>query len=95
MCLNIIPLYDKILIKKLENKENKTPQGIILPEDKNDTSLMYKVLEVGEGRLTPEGKIIPLKVKVGDVISAASYAGLKMGDDCSLISESEVLGISR
>jgi len=94
MTINMLPLYDKILVEKVESKENKTSSGIILPNDQKEQSIIVKVLSIGEGRLTPHGEIVPMRVNVGDILYCTKYAGTVMSDTQILIREDDVLGIA-
>ena len=93
--MNINPLYDRLLVKPFEEKEIKKG-GIIIPDTAKERPQEGEVLAVGEGKMTEDGKIIPLKVKKGDKILFSKYAGteFEMDDDKYLIMrESDVLAI--
>ena len=93
--MNVKPLYDRLLVKPFEEKEVKKG-GIIIPDTAKERPQEGEVLEVGEGRLTDDGKIIPMKVKKGDRILFSKYAGteFEMDDEQYLIMrESDVLAI--
>lgn len=92
----IFPLGDRILVKPAE-KEKKTKSGIIIPDtvDKERPE-MGKVIAVGEGKTTDEGKVIPPKVKVGNTVLFSKYGPdeIKIDDEEYLIvSESNILAI--
>ena len=92
----IIPLGDRVLVKPME-KEKKTKSGIIIPDtvDKERPE-MGKVIAVGEGKMTDEGKVIPPRVKVGQTVLFAKYGPdeIKIDDEEYLIvSESNILAI--
>lgn len=96
MSKQIIPLGDRVLVKPVE-KEKKTKSGIIIPDtvDKERPE-MGKVIAVGEGKATDEGKVIPIKVKVGNTVLFAKYGPdeIKIDDEEYLIvSESNILAI--
>lgn len=88
----ILPLYDKILIERIEG-EDKTPAGIIIPEAAKEKAQTGKVIAVGSGRLTNEGKVIPLLVKAGDIVFFGKYSGTEAGQEYLIIREDEILGI--
>jgi chaperonin GroES len=71
--MKIKPLSDYVLIEP-ETQEEKTQSGILLPDtaDKEKPE-MGKVVAVGSGKKTPEGKILPIDVKVGDVVFFTKY----------------------
>lgn len=86
------PLGDKVLVKRLEN-EATTPGGIIIPDAAKEKGQKGKVLSAGPGRITPEGKVIPLAIKAGDIVYFGKYAGTEAGSDYLIIREDEILGI--
>ncbi len=88
----IRPLFDRILVQRLETEE-KTESGIIIPDTAKEKAQTGKVVAVGTGRLTPEGTKVPMQVKVGDVVFFGKYAGTEAGTDHLVIKEDEVIGV--
>lgn len=88
----IRPLYDRVLVQRIE-VENKTPGGIIIPDAAKEKAQTGKVIAVGAGRATTEGKVVPLQVKVGDHIFFGKYSGTEAGNDHLIIREEEILGV--
>jgi chaperonin GroES len=88
----IRPLYDRILVERIQEDE-KTPGGIVIPSTAKEKAQIGKVLAVGAGRVTPEGTLVPLAVKVGDQVFFAKYAGTEAGENQIIIREEDVLGI--
>ena len=91
----IRPLDDRIVVKALE-AEAKTSGGILLPDTAKEKPQRAKVLAVGEGRLTDDGKRIPLTVKAGDEILFGKYAGTEIkwkGEELRILRENEVLAL--
>ena len=89
------PLQDRILVKRLEEKERKTG-GIIIPDTNKEKPQEGDVLAVGPGKVTSDGKRQPMSVKVGDKILFGKYSGseVKLGDEEYLIMrEEDVLGV--
>jgi len=89
------PLQDRILVKRLEEKETKKG-GIIIPDTAKEKPQEGDVLAVGPGKVTDDGKRQRLSVKVGDTILFGKYAGseVKLGDeDYLILREEDVLGI--
>ena len=89
----IVPLYDRILIERIEESESKTSGGIIIPDAAKEKAQIGVVIATGKGRLMQDGKIIPLQVQVGDHVFFAKYAGTDAGENMLLIREDEILGI--
>ena len=89
----IRPLDDRIVVKALEAEE-KSSGGILLPDTAKEKPQRAKVLAVGEGRLTDEGRRIPLSVKAGDEILYGKYAGTEIkwkGEELKILRESDIL----
>jgi chaperonin GroES len=92
MVEKIRPLHDRVLVKRLES-EDITPSGIIIPDAAKEKAQTAKVIAVGPGRMTPEGKTIPVDVKVGDTVFFGKYAGVEAGKDYLILREDEILGV--
>jgi len=93
--MKVKPLHDRILIKRVEEKET-IKGGIIIPDTAKEKPQEGEVIAVGGGKKTEEGKVIPLDVKAGDRILFGKYSGteIKIDDEEFLIiREEEVLGI--
>jgi chaperonin GroES len=91
----IRPLHDRLLVERLEEKEVKKG-GIIIPDTAKEKPQEAKVIAVGDGKITDEGKKIPLDVKAGDKILFGKYSGseVKIDDKEYLIMrEEDVLAI--
>ena len=93
--MKIRPLYDRILIKRLESKEARKG-GLIIPDTAKEKPMEAEVVAVGKGKVNEEGKQFPLIVKKGDRILIGKYAGteIKIDDEEHLIlREDEVLAV--
>ena len=93
--MKIRPLHDRLLVERLEEKEVKKG-GIIIPDTAREKPQEAKVIAVGNGKVTNEGKKIPLDVKAGDKILFGKYSGseVKINDKEYLIMrEDDVLAI--
>ena len=88
----IRPLYDRVLVARLED-DNKTAGGLYIPENAKEKGQTGKVVAVGTGRVLADGKVSPLQVKVGDTIFFGKYAGTDAGTNHLIIREEEILGI--
>jgi chaperonin GroES len=89
------PLQDRLLVKRLEEKE-QVQGGIIIPDTAKEKPQEAKVLAVGPGRVTDDGKIQPIEIKVGDTVVFGKYAGTEVkvdGDELLIIREDDVLGV--
>jgi chaperonin GroES len=93
--MNLRPLHDRILIKRIEEKE-AVKGGIIIPDTAKEKPQEGEVIAVGNGKKNEDGNIIPLDVKAGDRILFGKYSGaeIKMdGQEFLILREEEVLGI--
>lgn len=72
--MKIQPLGDRVVVER-EEAQAKTAGGIVLPDNAKDKPQKGKVLSIGEGRITKDGKRRPLQVKAGDTVLFTSYAG--------------------
>jgi chaperonin GroES len=93
--MKIRPLHDRILVKRVEEQEVRKG-GIIIPDTAKEKPQEGKVIAVGNGKVTEDGKKIPLDVKAGDRILFGKYSGseVKVEDEEYLIlREEDVLGI--
>ncbi len=93
--MNFRPLHDRILIKRIEEKET-VKGGIIIPDSAKEKPQEGEVVAVGNGKKNEDGKVVPLDVKAGDRILFGKYSGteIKMDDEEYLIlKEEEVLGV--
>ena len=93
--MNLRPLHDRILIKRIEEKET-VKGGIIIPDTAKEKPQEGEVVAVGHGKKTDDGKLIALDVKAGDRILFGKYSGsdIKLdGDEFLIMREDEVLGI--
>ena len=89
------PLHDRLLVKRLEEKE-QVYGGIIIPDTAKEKPQEATVLAVGPGRVTDDGKLQPIDVKVGDTVVFGKYAGTEVkvdGDELLIIREDDVLGV--
>ena len=93
---NLKPLYDRVVVKPTEEKEEKTASGIIIPDSAKEKPSEGEVVAVGEGRLLENGQIAPLKVKVGDRVVYSKYAGNEFvidGQELIVLREDDILAV--
>lgn len=91
----IRPLQDRILVQRT-TEEEKSRGGIIIPDSAKEKPQEARVIAVGKGRVSEEGKVTPLDVKAGDKILFGKYSGNEIkidGEDYLIIKEDDVLAI--
>ena len=93
--MKIRPLYDRIVVQRIEEKETMRG-GIIIPDSAKEKPQEGKVIAIGKGKLLEDGKVMPLDVQVGQRILFGKYSGNDIkfdGEEYLLMREDEVLGI--
>ena len=93
MAVKLQPLADRVVVQPIE-KEEKTKSGIYLPDTAKEKPQEGKVIAVGPGRLSEDGKRIAMDIKVGDTVIYAKYGGteLKIDDEeLMILRESDIL----
>jgi chaperonin GroES len=93
--MNIRPLQDRLIVKRIEEEE-KTAGGIIIPDTAKEKPQEGKVIAVGKGKVGDDGKVISLDVKKGDRILFGKYSGSEVkidGNDYLIMREEDVLGV--
>jgi chaperonin GroES len=93
--MTVRPLHDRIIVKRLEEQEQKIG-GIIIPDSAKEKPQQGKVVAVGKGKAKDDGKLIPLEVKEGDTILFGKYSGqdIKLdGEELLIMREEEVLAV--
>ena len=89
------PLHDRVLVESLESEE-KTAGGIIIPDTAKEKPQEGKVVAVGPGAKSEDGKITPMDVKVGDQILFGKRSGTEVkidGKEYSIMKESDIMGV--
>jgi chaperonin GroES len=89
------PLGDRVIVEQ-ESAEQTTKSGIVLPDMAQEKPQKGKVIKVGPGRISDEGKLIPMSVKEGDVVIYAKYGGTEIKIDKKeyvLLKESDILAV--
>ncbi|HLJ50450.1 MAG TPA: co-chaperone GroES [Bryobacteraceae bacterium] len=93
--MNIRPLYDRVVVRRLEDKETMQG-GLYIPDSAKEKPQEGEVVAVGKGKRMEDGKVVALDVKVGDRILFGKYSGsdIKLdGEELLIMREDEVLGI--
>jgi chaperonin GroES len=94
--MKIRPLYDRIVVKRIEDDTEKTAGGLFIPDSAKEKPQQGEVMAVGQGKRTEDGKLIPLDVKTGDRILFGKYSGSDIkidGEEYMIMREDEVLGV--
>src|SRR2546429_9206008 len=93
--MKVVPLNDKIVVKRLEAEE-KTAGGIVLPDTAKEKPKQGKVLSLGDGKLLESGKRAAFQVKEGDRVLFSSYAGNEVsldGEEYLIMTEDDILAV--
>jgi chaperonin GroES len=93
--MNVRPLHDRIIVKRIEEGEQKVG-GIIIPDTAKEKPQQGTVIAVGNGTSKDDGKRVPIDVKAGDTILFGKYAGQEIkidGDEHLIMREDEVLAV--
>jgi chaperonin GroES len=93
--MKISPLYDRVLVKRIEEQEVRK-SGIIIPDTAKEKPQQAEIIAAGKGKITDEGKTIPLSVKKGDKVLIGKYSGTEVmidGVEHLILREEEVLAI--
>ncbi len=89
------PLHDRVLVEPL-NAEEKTAGGIIIPDTAQEKPMEGKIVAVGTGYKSDDGKVIPLDVKKGDTVLYGKFAGTEVridGKDLLIVKETDILAV--
>ena len=93
--MQIRPLHDRLIVKRLEEEE-RTKGGIIIPDTAKEKPIEGKVIAVGDGKISEDGKKIPMEVRKGDRVLFAKYAGTEVkidGEEHLMMKEDDILAI--
>src|SRR3954471_17990947 len=93
--MKIRPLHDRIIVKRLD-EEKKTASGIVIPDTAAEKPDQGEVMAIGKGKLSDDGKLIPVDVKVGDRVLFGKYSGQTVrlkGDEVLVMREEDIMGI--
>jgi chaperonin GroES len=93
--MKVKPLGDRVLVKPIEEKEVKRG-NIIIPDTAKEKPQQGEVIAVGKGKVTEDGKVIPMEVKVGDKVLYGKYSGTEIkidGVEYLILHQDDILGI--
>jgi chaperonin GroES len=93
--MEIRPLHDRVIVRRVEEKKT-TASGLIIPDSSTEKPSRGEVVAAGNGRISVDGKVIALDVKVGDTVMFGQYSGaeITVGDEKLLVmSEDEIVAV--
>ena len=93
--MNLRPLQDRIIVKRLE-EETMTAGGLYIPDTAKEKPQKGEIIAVGKGKITEDGKVIPVDLKVGEKVLFGKYAGTEIkidGADYLIMREDDILGV--
>ena len=95
--MKVRPLRDRVLVERLEEAEQKSIGGILIPDTAKEKPQQGRVIAAGKGRVNDKGEVFPLDVKEGDTVLFGKYAGSEIkieGREYLIIREDEILGVT-
>lgn len=93
---NVRPLHDRVLVERVEDEDQKTAGGIIIPDTAREKPQKGKIVAVGEGKIGEDGKRVAMDVKKGDRVLFGKYAGNEIkinGSEYLIMREDDILAI--
>jgi chaperonin GroES len=93
--MKLRPLHDRVIVKRLE-EEKKSAGGIIIPDNAAEKPVRGKVIAVGPGKRGDDGRLMPMDLKVGDVVLFGKYSGSEVkvdGDELVCMREDDIMGV--
>lgn len=93
--MNLKPLHDRVIVKPSQPEE-VTKGGIIIPDTAKEKPQQGEIIAVGQGKITEDGKVLPLQVKKGDKVLYGKYSGTEVsidGEDYLIMRESDIFAI--
>jgi chaperonin GroES len=94
--MKVRPLQDRVLVKRLEDDVEKTKGGLYIPDSAKEKPQRGKVIAVGKGRVSDDGKVLPLDVRVNDKVLFGKYSGSEIkvdGEELLIMREEDILGV--
>jgi chaperonin GroES len=89
------PLHDRVVVKRID-AEQKSPGGIIIPDTAKEKPSQGEIIAIGPGGRDEAGKLIPIDLKVGDIVLFGKWSGTEVkldGEDLLIMKESDVMGV--
>jgi chaperonin GroES len=92
---NIQPIFDNVLVRPLE-AETQTASGILLPDTAKEKPQMGTIMAIGTGHVTPDGKVVPMTVKVGQKVMYKKWGGNEIkvnNEDWMMVEQKDILAV--
>jgi chaperonin GroES len=92
---SVRPLHDRVIARRIDAEE-KTAGGIIIPDTAKEKPIQAEVIAVGPGARDDAGRLIPMEVKIGDIVLFTKWGGTEVkidGEDLLVLKESDIIGI--
>lgn len=93
--MKLRPLHDRVVIKRME-EERTSPGGIVIPDSATEKPIKGEVLAVGNGKVSDNGDVRPLDLKVGDSVLFGKYSGTEVkvdGEDLVVMREDDIMAV--
>ncbi len=93
--MNVRPLYDRVIVKRLDAEE-KTAGGLFIPDTAKEKPIQGQVIAVGNGKRTDKGEVLALEVQVNDRVLFGKYSGTEIkleGEERVILREDEILAV--
>jgi chaperonin GroES len=93
--MKIRPLHDRVIVRRME-EERTSAGGIVIPDSATEKPIQGEVLAVGNGKISENGDVRPLDVKVGDKVLFGKYAGTEVkveGEELLVMREEDIMGV--
>ena len=93
--MNLTPLHDRVIVKP-SKPEEVTKGGIIIPDTAKEKPMQGEVIAAGTGKITEDGKVLPLQVKAGNKVLYGKYSGTEVtvdGEEYLIMRESDIFAI--
>jgi len=93
--MKIRPIHDRVIVRRIE-EERKTASGIVIPDTAAEKPDQGEVVAVGSGKVTDDGKVLPVTLKVGDRVLFGKYSGQTVvveGDELLVMREEDIMGV--
>jgi chaperonin GroES len=95
MGMNFRPLYDRVVVKRIDEEE-KTAGGIIIPDTAKEKPMQGEIVAAGPGKRNDNGDVSPLDVKAGDLVIFGKWSGTEVtidGQELLIMNESDIMGV--